>query len=134
MTNTKKNIGENTNIAIIAELIVEEYRFMNSYCAIIGKLFKEEQLRYKSTLNFHRDKINEFAQKANLGIVELENNEYDIGLPIKAINLDEYSKEDDLVIEQVLEPAIISSIDGTLIRTGLVIIAKKLREQSKANI
>lgn len=109
----------------LAEFVVEEFRFLKSYLAAIGKLFPEERQKYISVYDFHVGKINEIAGKVKIGIVNLEGKEYDEGLPVRPLNLEEFVKEDVLTIEQTIEPSIIDTTNGKILRSGSVILKKK---------
>ena len=58
--------------------------------------------------------------------------DYEEGLPLSILNADEFTKEDVLVIKQIIEPAIINTITGNAIRIGLY--WKKPQETVKRRI
>jgi hypothetical protein len=121
-----KNAGctEDEYIGVIADFIAEEFRFIKSYLSAVSKLYREEQQRYVSTYNFHIDKINELAKNAKLHIRGFEGVRFDEGLPVTPLNIDDFTKDDALFIEQVIEPAIILSESGKVIKAGTVLLAK----------
>lgn len=121
----KQKNAPNDNRDIIAEIIVEEYRFLKSYESAVSKLFPEERQKYVSAYNFHVGKINEIAASVQIGIRNFEGKDYDDGLPVTPLNLDEFGKDDILFIQQTIEPTIMS-VDGEVIRNGSVILAKRL--------
>ncbi|MFA7011243.1 MAG: hypothetical protein WC240_08530 [Bacilli bacterium] len=128
-TKKLKNPKKNTNeINIVADFIVEEYRFLKSYISAVNKLFPEERNKYLSAYEFHVGKINDMARATNLSMPNYENMDYEEGLPLSILNADEFTKEDVLVIKQIIEPAIINTITGKTIRFGSVILAKKPQE------
>jgi hypothetical protein len=109
----------------VADFIVEEYRFIKSYMSAVNKLFPEERQKYYSAFNFHMDKINEIAERVGVGINDFEGKDYDDGLPITPLNMDEFTKEDELIIGQTIEPTVVNSLNGSVIRQGSVILVKK---------
>lgn len=113
---------------LIVELIVEEFRFLKSYTSLMGKVLKDELPKYLSAYNYHVNKINEILAKKNYKIVELEGKKYDDGLSVNPLNIEDFGKEDILVIDQVLEPLIISSLDGKIIKSGTVMLTKSQEE------
>lgn len=125
LKNPKKNTNE---INIVADFIVEEYRFLKSYISAVNKLFPEERNKYLSAYEFHVGKINDMARATNLSMPNYENMDYEEGLPLSILNADEFTKEDVLIIKQIIEPAIINTITGNSIRIGSVILAKKPQE------
>lgn len=131
-TKKLKNPKKNTNeINIVADFIVEEHRFLKSYISAVNKLFPEERNKYLSAYEFHIGKINDMARETNLSILKCENMDYEEGLPLSALNADEFTKEDALVIQQIIEPAIINTTTGNAIRMGSVILAKKPQEPNE---
>lgn len=119
--NNEKNYSE---INIIADLIIEEYRFMHSYASVVDKIFAEEKKKYISTYNFHKNKLAELIKKINLKIQSYDGFDYNDGLPVTPLNCEEFTAEDELIIEQTIEPTILS-VNGDVIRVGTVILAKK---------
>ena len=71
------------------------------------------------------------AKAVDLNIPNYEGVNYDAGLPIQALNVDEFTKEDDIIIKQVIEPPIINAVNGNAIRFGSVILAKNLKKLMK---
>ena len=120
----KKKRKQQGNIDIFVELIVEEYRFLKSYTSLMSKLLKDELPKYTSIYNYHIDKLDEIMNKHNIKIVDLVGKPYDDGLSINPLNIEDFNKDDKLVIEQILEPLIVSTIDGKIIKSGTVILSK----------
>lgn len=126
----KKGKKVEENVDVIVEFIVEEYRFLKSYVSLMGKLMKDELPKYTSVYNFHINKINEIMEKKNLRIVDLVGKLYDDGLSVNPLNLEDFDKNDNLIIEQVLEPLIVSVTDGKIIKRGTVMLTRA-KEESK---
>lgn len=126
----KKRKKVEENVDVIVEFIVEEYRFLKSYVSLMGKLMKDELPKYTSVYNFHINKINEIMEKKNLRIVDLVGKLYDDGLSVNPLNLEDFDKNDNLIIEQVLEPLIVSVTDGKIIKSGTVMLTRA-KEESK---
>jgi hypothetical protein len=55
-------------------------------------------------------------------LVNLEGQPYDVGMAVSALNLSDFSPDDALVVEQMLEPVIMGS-EG-LLKGGTVILGK----------
>jgi hypothetical protein len=113
---------------LIVDLIVEEYRFLKSYSSIMNKLMTNEKEKYISVYNYHIDKLKEIMLKDNLRIVPLEGTKYDDGLSINPLNIEDFDKNDVLIIDQMIEPLIISSVNGAIIKSGTVILRKAKEE------
>lgn len=109
------------DLTAIAEFLVEDFRFSRSFCSALNKLFAEEKKRYESAYNFHRKKVDELMEKLHLQLVIFDGKEYDDGLPITPLNIDEFGKSDRLVIEQTIEPTVLGE-DGKVLKRGTVIL------------
>lgn len=120
----KKNTEVALDLGVIAEFIIEEYRFMRTYSSAVNKLFTEEKKRYISAYTFHENKVKELMEKFGLRAIFFDGYDYDEGLPITPLNADEFSITDHLVVEQTYDPAIIT-LDGNIIKQGTVSLACK---------
>ena len=70
--------------------------------------------------------------ECNLKIVDLEGKKYDEGLSITPINVEDFDKNDVLIVQQVIEPLIISTNDGSIIKSGTVMLSKaEVQEEEK---
>ena len=106
----------------VADFLVEDYRFRRSYISAVDKLFLEEKKKYESAYNFHVSKVAELSELFHLRIVVFDGKVYDDGMSITPLNADEFEKEDRLVVQQTIEPTIIT-FDGKIIMTGTVILS-----------
>lgn len=128
---SKKHIIEDKTKQIV-DLIVEEYRFLKSYVSLMNKVLSDEKPKYKSVYDFHVRKIQDIMAECNLKIVELEGKKYDDGLSITPLNIEDFEKNDVLIVKQVIEPLIISTKDGSIIRSGTVMLEKiEIQEEEK---
>lgn len=118
----KKKIEDRTKQ--IVGLIIEEYRFMKSYMSLTNKLLSDEGQKYKSVYNYHMNKIAEIMRECNMKIVDIEGKKYDDGLSITPLNIEDFQKDDELLISQVIEPLIISTLDGSIVNSGTVMLEK----------
>lgn len=108
----------------IVSLIIEEYRFMKSYTSLTNKVLSDERQKYKSVYDFHINKIAEIMNDCNMKIVDIEGKKYDDGLSITPLNIEDFEKNDELFISQVIEPLIISTLDGSIVNSGTVMLEK----------
>ena len=108
----------------LVDFVVEEYRFLKSYNSLLNKLLSDERQKYKSVYDFHVKRIQDIMNECNMKIVELNGQKYNDGLSIIPLNIEDFDKNDELIIEQVIEPLIISTSDGSIIKSGTVILNK----------
>jgi hypothetical protein len=117
--NQPKIPEENT---ILADFAVEIWRLPRMMEKLMAKIDLDEQKRYESQFGWFNKKAMEFLQSEGITIASLEGIPFDVGMPISPINIDDFNKDDELVIEQVLEPVIIQN--GRVLKTGSVILKR----------
>ena len=64
--------------------------------------------------------------EAELTIVDLEGILYEPGLAATPLNLDEFNKDDSLIVDQMIEPTIMGP-DG-LLKMGVITLKKKRKK------
>ena len=107
----------------LASLAIESWRLSKSFERLLIKSDPIEQRKYKSKLSWFNKKLNETLEEANLKFINLENQKYDTGAAVTAINLDDFKPDDDLEIDQMIEPIVMSN-EGVL-RAGTVVLRKR---------
>ena len=115
---------ENISRDLLIELTIESWRFSRVFLNMLGKLYDpKEYARYQGRYLYFRKKLNEILDSAGLKIVEIEpGTDYDIGMAVTPINLEDFSPDDKLQIEQMLEPIIMQNT--SVIRTGKIILRR----------
>ncbi|MDR2603368.1 MAG: hypothetical protein LBC11_02305 [Puniceicoccales bacterium] len=127
MSEIAENIANNqTNVPakgfVLADFAVEIWRLPRMLEKLIAKIDLDEQKRYESQFGWFYKKAIEFLQSEGITIASLEGIPFDVGMPVSPINIGDFNKDDELVIEQVLEPVIMQN--GKIIKTGSVILKK----------
>ncbi len=69
--------------------------------------------------------IRRYCEFHGIELPPYEGMEYEIGLPVEPLNLEDFETEDSLYIETVLEPVIKKSGSSEIIRNGKVLLAVK---------
>ena len=120
-------MGDNPDVIyknLIIELVLESWRFSQVFHNMLEKLCSyKEYTRYQGRYSYFRKKLNEILDSAGLKIVEFPpDTDYDIGMAVIPINLDDFNSNDKLKIEQMLEPIIMQ--DSSVIRNGKIILKK----------
>lgn len=67
-------------------------------------------------------RLDSTLEPLSLSIAPVEGQRYDAGLPVKALNLDDFTPDDVLLVEQVVEPLIIGPVG--VVRMGTVLLKK----------
>ena len=107
----------------LASLAIESWRLSKSFERLLIKSDPMEQRKYKSKLSWFNKKLNETLEEANLKFINLENQKYDTGAAVTALNLDDFQPDDVLEIDQMIEPIVMSN-EGVLI-AGTVVLRKR---------
>jgi hypothetical protein len=108
--------------ASIIDIAVEAWRFRRVFSNAISKLDATESSRYFNQYLYFFKKVESAIENANLKIINVEGKKYDIGLPVSPLNMEEFSQDDILVIDQMIEPIIMDS--GKVLKSGTVILRR----------
>jgi hypothetical protein len=108
----------------IIKVVTENWRLVKLFQKVTSKLDVSEQNRYINQLRYFEKTINNCLQDVGMKIIHLEGQVYDSGMAVSPINIDEFEQEDQLIIDQVLEPLIMGN-DGTIKKQGLVNLKTK---------
>lgn len=110
---------------IVVDMAIEGWRFSRLFVRVAQKLDAGEAEKYISQLRYFLKKNEESLQALDLKLVNLEGLPYDAGMPVSAINIDEFEPDDHLYVEQMIEP-VIMGLDG-LRKSGTVMLQKVTR-------
>lgn len=106
----------------LIDISVESWRFSRLFARLISKLDSGEGARYASQHRYYLKRLEESLEGAGLTLVNVEGHPYDAGVAATALNIGDFGADDVLVIEQMIEPIIMSS-EG-LVRGGTVMLRK----------
>ena len=106
----------------LIDISVESWRFSRLFVRLQSKLDAGEGARYTSQYRYFLKRLEETLGDAGLTLVNVEGQPYDPGVAATALNIGDFGADDALVIEQMIEPIIMSS-EG-LVRGGTVMLRK----------
>ena len=118
-----KESNNNLDLKTTLEWLIEDYRFCRTYISLVNNAIITDRKKYESTLNFHLKKISEICESCNIKLVTYDGKPYIEGLPVIHLNIEDFEKDDKLIIVQTIEPAFLS-IDGKILKSGTVILEK----------
>ncbi len=107
---------------IIIDIAVDSWRFSRIFLRALGKLDAGEANRYMSQFKYYLEKLEQNLASAGVKLVNLEGQQYDSGMAVKALNIEDFASGDILIVEQMLEPVIMGG-DG-LLKEGTVMLQK----------
>lgn len=106
----------------LIEIAVESWRFSRVFLRLISKLDAGESARYVNQLRYFQKRIEESLDQVGLKLVNVEGQYFDPGVAATALNVADFSPDDRLIINQMIEPIIMGG-EG-LKRQGTVMVGK----------
>jgi hypothetical protein len=113
--------GGNAKEALL-DLAIEGLRLARAFNRVLNKLDAGEGARYANQVRYFEKRVAESLHAAELRLVNLEGQPYDTGLPATALNVEDFSPDDRLVVHQMLEPVIMGP--QGIVKTGTVMLKK----------
>ena len=111
---------ENSLVSIASEI----FRFKHVFNRAISKLDFDEIKKYNSQFAWLEKQVVKALDTADLQIVDLTGQQYDAGMAVSPLNIDEFETDEALHIQQMLEPIVMK--DGAAIKTGTVILGRMI--------
>jgi len=106
----------------LIEMAVESWRFSRVFLRLISKLDAGEATRYVNQLRYFQKRIEESLDEVGLKLVNVEGQYFDAGVAATALNIADFAPDDRLIINQMIEPILMSN-EG-LKRQGTVMVGK----------
>jgi hypothetical protein len=89
---------------------------------VLNKLEEREAARYVNQLRYFQKKIDENLAAVELKFVNIEGQSFDIGMAVTALNIGDFEPDDELIVDQMLEPIVMGS--NGLKKQGTVMLKK----------
>ncbi len=106
----------------ITSMAIESWRFTKVFDRLLNKLDAGEQKRYRSQVRWFTKRFEEALKLADLRIVDVEGHPFDPGMAATPLNIDEFDAEDFLIVDQMIEPIIMTN--DRLVKTGTVTLRR----------
>jgi len=103
-------------------IATESWRFSRVFARLVGKLDAGEASRYVNQLRYFHKMLEENMQDAGMKLVNVESQPFDPGMAASAINIADFGPDDQLVVDQMIEP-IIMGVNG-LKKAGTIMLRK----------
>ena len=108
----------------LIDMALESWRFLNAFRSAMSKLSEEDYARYQGRYLWFRRRLDEIAESAGLQIVEINPGEpYDTGMAATPLNIGDFKEDENLLIEQMIEPIIMEG--GSVVKGGTVILGRQ---------
>jgi len=122
MNETVAAIGSDPVKNALLSLAVECWRFTRAYLRLVSKLDAGDQNRFASQYRYFQKQLEDKLSTVGLRLVNVEGLPFDPGMAATAINITDFLTEDRLIVEQMLEPIIMS--EAGVIKMGTVLLRK----------
>ena len=106
----------------LVDIAAEAWRFKGVFGRMLTKVEPHEAARYANQYAYFQKKVESSLEAAGLRMVSLEGEPFDPGMAVTPLNIDDFDEDDDLVIEQMIEPVLMNG--GAVRRTGVVILGR----------
>ena len=106
----------------LMDIAVESWRFARLFSITLNKLDAGEATRYANQLRYYSKRLEEALDDVGLKLVNLEGQPYDPGMAATALNVADFGPDDQLIVEQMVEP-IVMGVEGVL-KAGTVMLRK----------
>lgn len=113
------------NIAVskpLAELAVEFWKLLHNYDRFIDAVPEAARPRIVAQARFGKTRLASILQSEDMRLAVYDGHLFEPNLPVVAINDDEFSGSDVLVISQTIEPTVLQNMD--VISVGKVYLEK----------
>lgn len=106
----------------LIDIAVESWRFSRLFSRVVNKLDAGESVRYVNQLRYFQKKVEDSLDANSLKLVNVEGQTYDPGMAVSALNIGDFGPDDQLLVDQMVEP-IIMGPEG-LRKQGTVMLRK----------
>jgi hypothetical protein len=106
----------------LIDIAVESWRFSRLFGKVLSKLDAGESGRYINQLRYFQKKIEESLDSSGLKLVNVEGQHFDVGVAASALNLGDFGPDDNLLVDQMIEPIIMGPTG--LRKEGTVMLRK----------
>tara|TARA_Y100000588_G_scaffold61318_1_gene60558 strand:+ start:1174 stop:1533 length:360 start_codon:yes stop_codon:yes gene_type:complete len=106
----------------LLDVAVESWRFGRLFDRLLTKLDAGEQGRYRSQFRWFQRQLEESLADSGMRIVNLEGQKFDPGMAATPLNIEEFDPNDELIVDQMLEPTIMGP-QGVM-RSGTVTLRR----------
>lgn len=107
MTNTVSGTVASENALV--SLAVETWRMLKLLDRLLAKMDAGEGQRYIGQARYFKQQVEDNLEAAGLKLVNVEGQMFDPGMAAAALNLGDFMPEDELLVDQMIEPIIMGS-------------------------
>lgn len=106
----------------LVELSIESWRLCRLFERVLTKLDAGEATRYTNQIRYFLKNLESHLESSGLKMVSHEGQSYDTGMAVTVLNMEDFSPDDVLVIDRMVEPVVMGP-DGVR-KQGTVTLRK----------
>ncbi len=106
----------------LLNLALESWKLSKLFARVLSKLETEDKRKYGNKVAYFDKKLDEILSQADLTFFSLQGELYDPGMAVNPLNLSDFSPDDSLIVEQMIEPIVMGK-DG-IKKVGTVFLRK----------
>jgi len=106
----------------IIKIITENWRLMKLFLKVISKLDASESNRYLNQVRYFQKTIHDSLDEIGMNLINLEGEVFDSGMAATPLNIDDFGIDDNLLVEQMIEPLIMQ--DGNIKKQAVINLIK----------
>ena len=129
-TNHAPDTGAEQMKLAIAEIAAESWRYGRALTKVLRKLDVMDADRFARQYEYFATRVQRAVATAGLTVLDLTGQAYHVGLPVQAMNLEEFDEDEPLIISQTIEPVIM--MDGRVMKTGVVMVSSSRDTEGEA--
>ncbi len=123
---TNKQTQETRLQKALLEITTESWRLKKIAERTLSLLDANEQRKNTGKINWFERKLETSLEECGYKLVSFEGQPYTPGIPPTAINLEDFEPEDELYINQTIEPTILDK-DGRILKSGIISLTKAVK-------
>jgi len=119
---TDDQTGDSRLEQALLDIAVESWRFSKVFSRVVSKLDVGDAHRFTNQQRYFLKRLEDSLETTGLKLVNVEGHPYDIGMAASALNLGDFAPDDQLYVDQMVEPIIMSA--NGLKKAGTVMLKK----------
>lgn len=110
------------NRKTLAHLAVEYWKLLRAFERTIDRLPHEHVSKTRAQLRYSAGRLDSLLGEGGLKLVTFDGQKFEPNIPARALNVEDFTEGDNLVIESTVEPAVVENM--TVLFLGKVVIKR----------
>ena len=109
-------------IQALVTVATETFRVSMVFNKALSKLDAEDRQRYSSQFSWFLKRVTTSLERAGITLVSLEGSAFEPGDAIVPLNINDFTAEDPLIIQQMIEPIVMCN--GSVLKSGTALLER----------